>query len=138
MFCREQVAQLRPRVGDIRRLGAELVLVGNGSAAQAAAFVKEQGLDVPVFTDPSLAVYKAAGLARNVLGVFGPSSAVAAAKTTLKGFLPTGIQGDALQLGGTFIVMPGGRIPWSYTAKHAGNHPTPDQVIAALGRVLAA
>lgn len=130
------MAQLRPRVGEIRKLGAELVLVGNGNPAQTAAFIKEQGLDVPVFTDPSLELYKAAGLGRSLLGVLGPASALAATRTALKGYLPTGVKGDALQLGGTFIVLADGRIPWSHCAKHAGDNPTPDGVIAALRRAL--
>ena len=58
---------MRPKIDEIRELGAELVAVGNGTVLHANWFIKDQRPDFPVYTDPSLKVYEAAGLQRGVL-----------------------------------------------------------------------
>ena len=52
IFCREQAAQMRAVAGDIERLGAELVFVGNGSPAQARDFQEKLAPGSLVLTDP--------------------------------------------------------------------------------------
>ena len=76
MFCREQVVQLRDGVGEIRKAGAELVVVGNGRPQHALDFRSEYELDFPLVVDPELQAYRAAGLRRGLQGVAGLSDII--------------------------------------------------------------
>ena len=41
-------------------------------------------------------------------------------------------QGDLWQLGGLFVVCPGGRVTFEHVSTTAGDHPALDQILAAL------
>ena len=132
MFCKQQVAQLRGIVDRIHEHGAELVAVGNGNAKQAAAFVKSEQVSFPLVTDPSLRTYRAAGLKSGLLtgvslGVLGRGL-----RAFSGGFRQSRTQGHPLQQGGAFVFDAGGRELYRYLSKEAGDHPDPDDFLAAL------
>lgn len=132
MFCREHVAQLRDHVEEIRSKGAELVVVGNGSAEQAARFAEERKLDFPLLTDPGRRVYKAAGLRRGLGATFNPSALKSAARAMGAGHRQGTVQGDAWQQGGAFVIAPGGEILFAHRDRSGGDHPDPRDLVAAL------
>lgn len=132
MFCREQVAQLRDRIEDIRERGAELVLVGNGSAHFAASFREDFGLDGPLLIDPELRAYRAAGLRRGRVELLSPRVPLNAFRAWRRGARQGRVQGDAFQLGGVFVIHPGGRITFRDVSREAGDHPSIDAVLEAL------
>ena len=47
-------------------------------------------------------------------------------------FGPMDELGDNTQLGGVFIVRPGGDLAWAHRSAFAGDHPTNDEVLVAL------
>lgn len=128
---------MRAIIPDIRRHGAELVIVGNGQPWQAAAFREELELlppdhDVPILVDPALTAYRAAGLRRGITSTFSPRAAGNLVRALRAGHRQKGVQGDAWQLGGVFVVHRDATVPWSYVSRAAGDHPPPADILAAL------
>lgn len=123
---------MRGRLGDIRVVGAELVLVGNGSIQFAARFHRDKAPEVDVFTDPSLRTYQALGMRRGLATTISPSAAVATLGAMRRGYRQTSIQGDALQQGGTYAVAKGGQIVYAYANHNPGDRPDLDAALAAL------
>ncbi|KAF0248987.1 MAG: hypothetical protein FD167_1615, partial [bacterium] len=91
---------MRDKVDEIHSLGAEMVIVGNGSPQFATAFKKKLNLAVPLYVDPSLASYNAAGLKRTKLGTLGPRNFLPALKSLISGNFQGKTQGDPYQQGG--------------------------------------
>ncbi len=132
MFCREQVAQLRDRIDEIRARGAELVIVGNGSPSFASAFREDFALDCPLLVDPELRAYRAAGLRRGRVELLSPRLPLNALRAFASGARQGAIQGDPWQLGGVFVIRPGGELVYRYVSREAGDHPPVGEILAAL------
>src|SRR5512139_805126 len=132
MFCREQVAQLRDALPEIRARGAELVIVGNGAPHFAAAFREDFALDGPLLVDPELRAYRAAGLRRGRVEILSPRLPLHAIRALRSGARQGAVQGDAWQLGGVFVIRPGGVLAFRHVSREAGDHPAVDAVLAAL------
>jgi peroxiredoxin len=134
MFCREQAVQLHGERKRIRAAGAELHLIGNGNRHFAKGFRKQFGISSPLWIDTELESYAALGLKRGFFATLGnPSTLRNAARALGAGFRQGRTQGDALQLGGVYVVRPGGAIAFEHRSQAAGDHPSPDRVLASLG-----
>lgn len=134
IFCREHVTvldALRPRV---EALGADLVVVGNGTPEMARYFRDERQPKVTMYVDPSLRVYKAAGLQRSLGSTLNRAALSASLRALAGGHFQGRTRGDPWQQGGTFVVFPGGEVRFRHISGFAGDHPDPERVIAALGR----
>ena len=86
MFCREEAAQLRELNRKSHELGSSLIIIGNGSPDEAAAF--QQGLlegEVRLLTDPSLTSYKAMQLKRSLFASVKPRTFLRALTLRRKG-----------------------------------------------------
>jgi hypothetical protein len=119
----------------IERAGAALAFVGNGGRHFARAFAEELGLEAPVYVDTSLRAYQALGMKRGVLTALASPSVVASTARALRGgFRQKGVRGDAWQLGGVFVIAPGGAIRFAYASRAAGDHPPIEAVLEALPR----
>ncbi|MCK6551939.1 AhpC/TSA family protein [Myxococcota bacterium] len=125
---------MRDVLPEIRRRGAELVVVGNGPVHFAKAFRDELGLDFPLFTDPSLATHAVMGLRRDVLSTFGPASLGHAVRALRKGFRQEKTMGDPWQQGGVFVLVPPDTERFAYVSTAAGDHAKVADVLAALPR----
>jgi NAD(P)-dependent dehydrogenase (short-subunit alcohol dehydrogenase family) len=123
---------LRDRIEDIRERGAELVIVGNGAANFAAAFQEDFALDCPVLVDPELRAYRAAGLRRGRVELLSPRVPLNALRALRSGSRQTGVQGDPWQLGGVFVIRPGGELGYRYLSREAGDHPPVEDILSAL------
>lgn len=126
--------QLHHRIDDLRAAGGELHVIGNGSPMFMDGFRETTGYAGPLYTDPSLAVYKAAGLERGVLTVLNPRAAFAALGALKDGFRQGRTQGDATQQGGILAIAPSGEVLYAHVSKFAGDNASPDQLIDALRR----
>ncbi|HEY8039663.1 MAG TPA: peroxiredoxin-like family protein [Polyangiaceae bacterium] len=140
--CDTQVADLAPRLHELRAAGARTVLVGNGPPDAIADFVARHALgdkDVEVFTDPSLAAFRAARLLRSAWATYGPRSIADYARALVGGFAPHRTLGDALQQGGALVVDAGGTVVLHRVARSLGDHAdASDLVDAALALALRA
>jgi hypothetical protein len=123
---------LRGELGAIRARGAELIVVGNGRPEHAADFREAHDLRFPLFVDPELRAYAAAGLKRGILRTLGPATICAGLRAFRSGFRQGWTQGDPWQEGGVFVIRPGGAVAFAHVSETAGDHPDPRDVIAAL------
>jgi hypothetical protein len=128
------VVQLHRRIDEIHAAGAEVHVIGNGSPTFIDGFRETSGWTGPIYTDPSLEVYKAAGLQRGVFKVLHPKAALAALGALRGGFRQGRTQGDTLQQGGVLVVAPSGEVLLSHVSEFAGDNASPDAILAALRR----
>ena len=120
---------MRAFIPRVHAASGELVIIGNGSAEQARHFVADYALTTPVLTDPTLRVHRTLGARRGGGGVRLLRHALRAMRG---GFFQWRVLGDPRQHGGLFVVMPGGKITYQYVSEVAGDHPDPEQAMAAL------
>jgi NAD(P)-dependent dehydrogenase (short-subunit alcohol dehydrogenase family)/peroxiredoxin len=132
VFCREQVAQLRDAHEGIRARGAELAIVGNGAAHFAKAFREDFALTGPLLVDPDLRAYRAARLRRGRVELLSPRLPLHALRALRSGARQGAVQGDAWQLGGVFVIRPGGELVYRHVGREAGDHPPVQELLAAL------
>jgi peroxiredoxin len=64
---------LRDALSEIHRRGAELILVGNGQPQHAIDFRDTEHVESPLYVDPDLHAYAAAGLKRGLRSSLSPS-----------------------------------------------------------------
>jgi hypothetical protein len=113
-----------------------VVLVGNGTRAERDGFVARYALAdaaVDVVSDPLLATYRAAGLARSTWATFGPRSVRDAARALAAGHLPRRREGDRTQQGGSMVVDARGVVTFFKKNRSIGDYaPASDLVEAVL------
>jgi hypothetical protein len=116
------------------------VLIGNGSAAQAQYF-RTRVLKLPevpaageplLYTDPSLATFKAAGLKHGALRTFSPAGLGPTVRAWREGFRQRSTMGQPWQQGGALVLAKGGQILWSYASDDPGDHAPVAKALAAL------
>lgn len=138
-FCKDHVSQLTPAVPAIHEAGAELVIVGSGNPSMAGFFAEDYHVTTPLFTDPTREVYRAFGAKRPTwAALLNPRLYWNALQVHRRGHRAGKVQGDIAQLGGVFIVLPNGDMPFAYRSAIAGDLPSIPRVLAelmsALGR----
>lgn len=125
--------QLHRERDRIREAGAELFVIGNGSPSFIDGFRDTTGYTGPIYTDPSLAVYKAAELKRGVMSTFNPIGFGKALRAFADGRRQALVpQGDQWQQGGVLVVKPSNDIAWHYVSGRAGDDPSVTQIVDAL------
>lgn len=135
MFCREQVGQLRELAPQFAAKGVQLAVVGNGSVADAAEFASELGLTFPLYTDPRLGTYRAAGLKRSLGSIFNFGVVKNAWRARRGGHRQGRVRGDAWQQGGAFLIAPGNEIVFEQRSETGGDHADPRDLLAAAPAV---
>lgn len=108
-------------------------MVGNGNVAQARHFAEERTLPFPLYTDPSLTTYEAAGMKRGMT-LMGITTLKVAARAAKAGFSQGATEGDPWQQGGAHVILPDGRVVFSQISDVAGDHFDPEAALAALSR----
>lgn len=116
--------------------GARVVLIGNGTPAQAAEFRREMALGLPLFVDPDRRSHSLLGLRRGILSTFGPSLLPRILRARRRGFRQTATAGDPWQQGGVLIVAPDrsappgpGRVLWSRPSRGPGEGASVDEIL---------
>ncbi len=114
--------------------GVKLVLIGQATPRQAAAFRRKTKIDVPVLADEERRTYKLVGFPRaNVAQLLGPRSALSAVKHGARSGVVQGrIVGDAAQLGGAMVIGPGDEVLLEQRSQHAGDTIEADELLAAV------
>ena len=125
---------MRDALPAIRQRGAELVIIGNGRPEHAVDFRDAEGIKCPLLVDPELHAYAATGLRRGILSSIGPGVLVRGIRALREGKRQGATQGDPWQQGGVFVIRPGNLVDFSYISEEAGDHPSPESVLAALDK----
>jgi len=126
------------RLGEFEAHGAQVVAVGQGTGAEAAAAARRHRVGFPVLGDPGHASYRTLGLGRT--GLWG---------LTLQPFFedPRGAFGnlrradlkasanprsDVRRLGGAMVVGADGRVRFLHRSRTTTDVPASDALLAAL------
>lgn len=126
---------MRDALPEIRRRGAELIIVGNGQPRHAIDFRDSEHVDSPLYVDPELHAYAAAGLKRGLRSTLSPGVILSGVRAFRQGKRQSATMGDPWQQGGVFIIRPGNRVDFSYISAEAGDHPPAEDILAALDKV---
>jgi len=123
---------LRRACPDLQAAGLAVALVGMGTPEQTDAFVREVGAPFPVLADPDRDAYRAYGLVETgAAQLLSPAAGKAMVGALLRGHRGAKPVGDVRQLGGAFVVDRDGIVRWANPSAYAGDHATPEQLIAA-------
>jgi len=126
------VVQLHREIEQIHGKGAELYVIGNGTPNFIEGFREATKYTGPLYTDPSLEVYKAAELKRGVAKTLNPFAIGATIKAYRNGSRQVDVQGDPWQQGGVLVIAPSGEVRWHYASGHPGDRPGAKEIAAAL------
>ena len=123
--------QLHRALDKFEAKGAKLSVIGNGSPSFIAGFREQTMYDGPVYTDPSLAVFKAAELKRSLAATLDPRGWLGGVRAFAAGHRQGRTQGDATQQGGVLVIK-GGEITWQHASERPGDNASPDEILAHL------
>jgi hypothetical protein len=126
---------LRDALPEIRRRGAELIIVGNGRPEYAIDFRDSDHVESPLYVDPEFHAYAAAGLKRGLRSSLSVGVVRRGVRAFREGERQGATMGDPWQQGGLFIIRPGNRVDFSHISEEAGDHPSAEAIIAALDKV---
>jgi hypothetical protein len=126
------VVQLHRGIDRIHGAGAELYVIGNGSPSFIEGFREQTGWKGPLYTDPSLEVYKAAELKRGITKTFNIRAALPTLKAIAHGSRQGLTQGDSWQQGGVLVIAPDGTVKWHHANEHSGDNASVDAIVRAL------
>ena len=126
------MVQLHRRIDDLHGAGAEIVVIGNGAPSFIDGFRDEVRWTGAIYTDPTLAVYKAAGMKRGVLATVNLAGAWRSVGTLRRGIKQGRTQGDQWQQGGVVVVSPKGDVLWTHASDGPGDNASVDQILKAL------
>jgi AhpC/TSA antioxidant enzyme len=126
------VVQLHRDHDALEAAGARLHVIGNGSPSFIEGFRDQTRWTGAIYTDPSLAVYRAAQLKRSVASTLDPRSLGGAFRAFRAGQRQGRTQGDAWQQGGVLVIAPTGEVRWHHASERPGDNASSAQIIAAL------
>ncbi len=125
--------QLHRERDRFRAAGLSLNVIGNGAPMFIAGFRETTGYDGPLYTDPSLAVYRAAELRSGLRTVLTPAAVSRTVGAFRRGFRQGKIEGSALQQGGALVIGRDGQVLWQHISSGPGDNATAAELVASLG-----
>jgi len=132
--CKEMIDTLVTAFPDIQKKNLGLVIVTQGTPEVAREFCAERASDVICLADPERKAYKAYGLERaNIwqtflsLNVWRSNRRLKRERGWTTDLPPKGQ--DAMQMAGTFIIAPDGRIRLPYYYDDIADHPSVDLLL---------
>jgi hypothetical protein len=126
---------LRDALPEIRGRDAELIIVGNGQPHHAIDFRDTEHVESPLYVDPDLHAYAAAGLKRGLRSSLSPGVILRGLRAFGEGKRQGAAMGDPWQQGGVFIIRPGNRVDFAYISAEAGDHPSAEAILFALDKL---
>jgi peroxiredoxin len=130
------VAELRPRIDELKAAGTEIAIIGSGAPNFARGFRERMQVDVPLYSDESLSAFRAASFKRGWATIFDPRvlKSIAAAFR----FRQRRTMGDATQQGGTLIIRSDGEVAYHFVSRYVGDHAPVDEIVARARQAAAA
>ena len=126
---------MRESSAAIDALGARVIAVGTGSAAQARRLM-EGGIPFACLVDSEARIHQALGIGRvSWRTVFVPATYLNYWRAWRRGARQGRIAGDPRRLSGVAVVDAEGRLRWRYVARTIGDYPPIGRVIAEVKRL---
>jgi len=101
----------------------------------ANSFQKEASFPGELYCDKERNVYKALGCNRGLKYIISSKALDARVKANARGFTNVGgVQGDALQLGGVFLISRKDGIMFQHLEEYAGHHVSLEELTAACNQ----
>lgn len=146
-FCQAQVVALRRDEPRFRDAGAQIGLVGHGTASEGAAFVSDRRLPFPLLLDPDRSAYRSYGLVQGrAMQVLGPQvflpwlKAEVSSETRQRGLKG----GSFFQMPGTFVVDRGGvvrlnqgLVRLAHRSRHVADTPSNETILGLVSALAA-
>jgi peroxiredoxin len=132
IFTHELTTDFRFDLEEIRELGSDVVFVGSGTPKQTLKFQEKNLLPMQIFVDPTLGVYREAGLVRSLASTLNWQSFLNMQRARKSGHRTTRKMGDQWQQGGCFVITPRQRVLYHQVSQVAGDHPSKEKVLTAL------
>jgi hypothetical protein len=128
---------VRETHAEIPAVGARVIAVGTGSAAQARRLM-EAGTPFPCLVDAGRDLYRALGLRRVGLATFlDPATYLNYWRAWRRGARQGEVIGDPHQLSGVALLDAAGRLRWRHVSRTVGDYPPLRVVLDELRRVAA-
>lgn len=127
--------QLHRDTTSLQAAGLALHVIGNGAPLFIGGFRETTGYDGPLYTDPSLAVYRALELRSGLSTILTLGAVTRTIGSLRRGFRQGRTQGSALQQGGVLVVAPDDRILWRHISSGPGDNASAAEIIAAVDSV---
>ncbi|MBI1333045.1 MAG: AhpC/TSA family protein [Armatimonadetes bacterium] len=128
MFCREQIAGLRPYKQE------NIVLVSMGKVSEAAEFKSKMEIPQTIISDPNKQLYEAFGLRRgSVSQIVSPTVARRSIAAFKAGHRAGMLKNDPWMMAGVFRVDPDGEVSFAHYASDIADN-LPGEEIARLLR----
>lgn len=122
------------RIEDIAATGLRLALIGTGTPEQGKDFAQAFAPAIDVLVDPELVGYRAAKLRRGLFRSYNPGTALAMLRAMRRGFRSGPVEGDALQLGGAFLISPEPRTLMAHISTTISDRAALDRLLEELER----
>jgi len=134
--CKEMLDELVTGRERIEKAGLGIAVVTQGSPETTALFAQQFAPGLLCLSDPQRKAYQAYGLERgNLFQIFlNPKVWSAVSRARKKGFFvePPPDGQDALQMSGTFIISPQGRVVLPYYYDNIADHPPLDLLLSGV------
>lgn len=125
---------MRDIIPAIQKLGAHLVVIGNGLPAQARDMKEDLDFPAAIWIDSEMTAYRAGGLRRGPTKTLSWRTLGHLVRAWRGGYRQAGVQGDPWQLGGAFVMAPGDQVHYAHVNREAGDHAPATDLLAALDR----
>lgn len=117
----------------ITSAGLRIAAVGLGEPKHAQRYCGSLAPSIACYANKTKEAYKAFGLDRgSLLQLMGPQVFAAGARAMARGHTQGETTGDALMLGGVFVIDQEGIIRYAHYDAHAGDHPNFAEVLRAV------
>jgi peroxiredoxin len=136
-FCLAQVVSLREEHVRFARLGAKVVLVGQGTPTDCAAFCDRKHVEFDVFVDPDRVAFRTFGLPeRGIMQVASPAALLPWLRHELKAETrQRGLRGGSfMQMPGTFVVDDTGIVRFAHRNRHVADTPPNQAILDVLAK----
>lgn len=129
------LAQLERAQPRFRATGVRALAVTMAAPEETAAFCGRRAPGVTCLSDPTRTAYTAYGLRRgSVPEVMGFAAVISGARAAAGGHMQGRIVGDPMMMPGTFAIDRDGIVRAVHYARHSGDQPDLDAMIASLTR----
>ena len=139
----DRAARLRDEMADYEGAGANVVIVGQGVPAQAAAYAREHELGCPILTDPDESAYRSYGLVEGQISQVlfdAPEEMWGHDRATGEAFIHSRREtgrpavNNPWLLPGEFVIDQSGTIRLAYRYQYCEDWPNPLVLTAAIKR----